>query len=238
MAEILPTRMALRRLALLLVAGPMLFLVAFATLSAAFNFAGVPADRIEARVVALVPHALLFVLMCLGIGMVGMRAEVRRAWQLPVGAVLGADVAIGALSGVVLAVAYFSWLAPQVNRLQGTWGDYVPAGSILPTLTSNLAAFFIANVLLAPLIEETLYRGLALRILGDRFGTWVAGLLSCTAFGLLHWAGGIWYMLLTGAVAGGCFTALYLWRRGLVAPVSAHLSLNLIEFAYTSVRLG
>lgn len=238
MAEVLPTRKALRRLTFLLVAGPMLFLVAFAALSAALTVAGVPADRIEARVVALVPHALLFVLMCLGIGMVGMRAEVRRAWRPPVGTARRADVAIGALSGVVLAVAYFSWLAPLVNGLQSTWGDYVPAGSILPTLTGNLTAFFIANILLAPLIEETLYRGLALRILGDRFGTWVAGLLSCTAFGLLHWAGGLWYMLLTGAVAGGCFTALYLWRRGLVAPVSAHLSLNLIEFAYAGVQLG
>lgn len=72
----------------------------------------------------------------------------------------------------------------------------------------------------------------------DRFGTWGAGLLSCTAFGLLHGAGGLWYLLLTGAVAGGCFTALCPWRRGLVAPVSAHPALNLIEFSYATLQRG
>jgi hypothetical protein len=54
------------------------------------------------------------------------------------------------------------------------------------------------------------------------------------AFGVLHWTGGLWYMVLTGLVAGGSFTALALWRGGLVAPFAAHLTLNMIEFAYAA----
>jgi membrane protease YdiL (CAAX protease family) len=54
--------------------------------------------------------------------------------------------------------------------------------------------------------------------------------VSCIVFGLLHWTGGVWYMALTGVVAGGAFAALALWRGGLAAPFGAHLTLNVIEF--------
>ena len=59
-------------------------------------------------------------------------------------------------------------------------------------------------------------------------------LISCAAFGALHWTGGFWYMLLTGTVAGGSFAALALRRGGLIAPFAAHLTLNLIEFVYVA----
>ena len=40
-------------------------------------------------------------------------------------------------------------------------------------------------------------------------------------------------MVLAAVVAGGAFSALALWRGGLVAPFAAHLTLNAIEFAAT-----
>ena len=57
-------------------------------------------------------------------------------------------------------------------------------------------------------------------------------LQSCLFFGLLHWTGGFWYILLTGFVAGGIFAALFLWRRNIVATYAAHLALNLVEFLF------
>jgi hypothetical protein len=45
--------------------------------------------------------------------------------------------------------------------------------------------------------------------------------------------GVFWHILLTGgAVAGGLFAGLFLWRRNVVAPFAAHLALNLLEFLY------
>ncbi|MBW7885329.1 MAG: CPBP family intramembrane metalloprotease [Caldilineaceae bacterium] len=55
-------------------------------------------------------------------------------------------------------------------------------------------------------------------------------LLSCLFFGLLHWAGGFWYIVLTGVVAGGILAGLFVWRRNIVVAFAAHLTLNLVEF--------
>jgi membrane protease YdiL (CAAX protease family) len=226
------------RLCLLLAAGPLLFLFAFVALSVAFAATGTPADEIAAKVAALVPHTLLAVLACLGLGLLAVSSEVQRAWQLPPGAVLFGDLAIGALCGLALALVYIAWLAPLLVWLQRTVGDYLPPGSTRPALAGSLGVFFVANVMLAPLVEETLYRGVAIPMLGERYGPVAALILSCLAFGLLHWAGGLWYMMLAGLVAGGCFAGLYHWRGGIVAPFAAHLVLNLVEFIDAAAARG
>ena len=225
-------------LGFLLAAGPVLFLLAFVALSVAFTATGTPADEVGARVARLVPHTLLWVLVCLGLGLLAVSSEVQKAWQLPARAVVLSDLAVGAACGLGLALLYLAWLAPLLVWLQGTVGDFVPAGSTRPALAGSLGVFFVANVMLAPLVEETLYRGVAIPILGKRFGHAAALVLSCVAFGLLHWAGGLWYMLLAGLVAGGCFTGLYHWRSGIVAPFAAHLVLNLVEFIHAAVTRG
>ena len=131
-----------------------------------------------------------------------------------------------------MALAYFKLLAPLLETVQRAVGDYVPPGAVLPTVSSSLSLFFIANVLLAPLVEETIYRGYALPLLSTHVGVTWAVVITCTFFGLLHWPGGIWYMLLTGVVAGGAFAGLSLWRGGILSPFAAHLALNVVEFIY------
>ena len=111
-------------------------------------------------------------------------------------------------------------------------GDYVPPGELTGALGAALVPFFLANVLLAPFVEESLYRGYALDRLRQRYGLALAVVISCAFFGLLHWAGGFWYILLTGFVAGGLFAGLRVWRRTLIAPFAAHLALNILEFVW------
>lgn len=84
--------------------------------------------------------------------------------------------------------------------------------------------------MLAPFVEENIYRGYAISRLRQRFGITGAIFLSCLFFGLLHWAGGFWYVVLTGIVAGGIFAGLFVWRRNIVVAYAAHLALNLVEF--------
>ena len=139
------------------------------------------------------------------------------------------DLLLGALVGALIAGLYFTLLSPAMTWLQAHIGDYVPPGSVLTTLEGNLPAFFVANVLLAPLVEELWYRG-ALFTAAEPLGTALSVVLTCLAFGLFHWPGGFWYMLLTGGILGVALVWLRLEQASLLAPYSAHLALNIIEF--------
>ena len=210
----------------------MLFLVAFVALSAFFGFRSVPAERIAERIVALVPHVLLFVLVCLAALLATVPSQVKAAWQVSIKVGAAQAAAVGVVSGLTLAFVYLTELSPLLVAAQRTFGDFVPPGDVISTLSGSRSVFFLANVVLAPFVEETLYRGVALPVLTSKLGTRRALAISCGCFGLLHWAGGLWYMLLTGVVAGGLFAGLYLWRKGIVAPFCAHLALNLAEFLF------
>ena len=69
-----------------------------------------------------------------------------------------------------------------------------------------------------------------------RFGHLPTVLIICGSFGLLHWAGGLWYVLLVGFVAGGLFISLRLLRNNLVAPFAAHFGLNVVEYLFVWLR--
>jgi uncharacterized protein len=153
-------------------------------------------------------------------------------WEVQSGQNLWSEILTGAAFGTVLGVLYVTVLSPFQTFLQTTFGDYVPPESLLTSLGSAVLAFFIANVLFAPFVEEALYRGYALPRLVARFGPAIGVVIHCLFFGLLHWAGGFWYILLTGIVPGGLFAGLYLWRRNVITPFAAHLALNLVEFLF------
>ena len=225
------------KLWLLLAAGPFLFFAAFVGLSVWFSARGVAPAQIPDRITARLPHILTAVLGSVGLLLATQSAVVAHAWRLPTDIRrLVTGTLAGLVVGAVLAMVYLQWLEPGLVRLQRRVGDYVPPGSVLPAVSGNLVWFFVANVLLAPLVEETLYRGVALPLMAAQTGTATAVVVSCLLFGLLHWAGGLWYMLLTGLVGGGIFTALYLWSGHLLAPVAAHLALNLVEWGHAAWR--
>lgn len=216
---------------LLLLAGPVLFLVAIVGASVFLGLRGVDATQIAGRVPLLMPQILLGVLVSLGF-LIFILLRVDVVWALPYATKAMNDVAIGVLVGGLLAMSYIFWIGPALEVLQRAVGDYVPAGAVLSTVSGSIGLFFVANVMLAPLVEETLYRGYAIPLLATHFGVaWAVG-ITCLLFGLLHWPGGIWYMLLTGGVAGGAFAGLFLWRDGILTPFVAHMTLNLIEFIY------
>lgn len=153
-------------------------------------------------------------------------------WRLPQNRRLSVEIAIGLACGVALGLAYVFAIAPTLTWVQRAVGDYVPAGSILPTVGQSLWPFLVADVLLAPFVEESLYRGWATSQLLLRFGALPTALITCSAFGLFHWAGGLWYMVLVGVIAGGLFIALRLLRQNLAAPFAAHLGLNTVEYLF------
>ena len=226
------------RVWLLPATGSVLLLLAFVLLSVVFTTLGLPPSEVGAQVAASGPHVLLFVPACLGLGLFAVFAEVQRAWQLPQRAAILDDLAVGTVCGLGLAAAYLMWLSSLLVELQRKLGDFVPPGSTRQALSGSLGVFFVANVVLAPLVEKTLYRGVAIPVLGERYGLPAAVLLSCMALGLLHWAGGFSYMPMAGLVAGTCFAGLYHWREGIVAPLAAHTWHSIWQSSFTPARPG
>lgn len=225
-----------RRLWFILALPPIFFLlvIILASVYAGFVHQG-DAAAIAEQVSQATPAILLGVQLLL----LGLFLWVRRAnglswadlgWPAQGGQTVGRELLLGAAIGAPLAVLYMFVLSPLMVTLQTTVGDYVPPDELLSSLGSAVVPFFLANVVLAPFVEENLYRGFALSQLQKRYRFLTAFLLSCLFFGLLHWVGGFWYIILTGAVAGGVLGGLYLWRGNLLAPFAAHLALNLVEF--------
>ena len=227
-----------------LLAAPILFLLAIVGASIYFGFVtqGQNVEAIPEMVVASTPYQLVVVQIWLFfILMKSMKRDSLSwkdiGWKLADGQQLWREVLIGAVPGIVLALLYLYILSPMLTSLQNIW-DYVPAGELLTTLGSAIIPFAIADVLLAPFIEESIYRGYGLTRLLGKFSQPVAIVLSCFFFGLLHWTGGFWYILLTGIIAGGLFVWLRIARKNIIAPFAAHLALNIVETIFIVMTIG
>lgn len=228
----------MRRTWTLLIVAPLLFLAAIIVASVYFGFV----TRGDAQAIAeQTPKAMPLILVAVQAALLALLGRTLRwgreawaaiGWRLEPGQQLWREVLIGIVPGATLAILYFTVLSPAMTWLQIHVGDYVPPGELTGALGAAIAPFFVANVLLAPFVEESLYRGYAWERLQARYGLPLAVVISTAFFGLLHWAGGFWYILLTGIVAGGLFAGLRVWRRTLVAPFAAHLALNILEFIW------
>jgi membrane protease YdiL (CAAX protease family) len=85
--------------------------------------------------------------------------------------------------------------------------------------------FAIASMVIAPIGEEFLFRGMLLNLWMDRFGLWPGILLSSFAFAVIHgpYAG-------FAGVAGIFDSLVYLRYRSLVPVMLLHATYNLIAF--------
>ena len=223
---------------LLLGLPPVIFLLGIVVASIYYGFQG---QTDPGQISQSVANSMSPILLAIQLVLLGLFLWVKRASGLGWGVIgwktlpnqkLWQEFLIGAVPGAVLGLLYVFALSPMLTAVQKALGDYVPAGELLPSLQNGLLAFLAADVLLAPFVEENIYRGFALGHLAERFSQPLAILISCLFFGLLHWAGGFWYILLVGGVAGGLFATLFTRRGNLIAPYAAHLALNLVEFLF------
>jgi membrane protease YdiL (CAAX protease family) len=217
---------------------PVIFLLAILAASIYFGAQG---QTDSEQISQSVANSMSMILVAIQIALLGIFLWAKRAdklswsdigWQTANGQKTWQEFLLGTVPGAMLGLLYVFAISPSLTAIQRSVGDYVPAGEILPSVGNGLLAFFIADVLFAPFVEENLYRGYALTRLLGRFSQPAALVISCVFFGLLHWAGGFWYILLTGGIAGGLFAALFVKRGNLIAPFAAHLALNLVEFLF------
>jgi uncharacterized protein len=228
----------LKRIWWMLIVPPIVFFVVIVLFSGYFGvITRGDAQAIAERTQGSIPYILIVVQIVLLVFVLrALKADgltfADIGWQIPTSKRLWLEVGVGACFGVALGLLYIFVLSPLLEFLQRSVGDFVPPGRLLGSLGSAVVPFFVANVLLAPFVEESIYRGYAFMRLRQQYGDHAAVILTCVCFGLLHWAGGFWYIVLTALVAGGMFAALVFWRRSIVVAFAAHLALNVVEFVF------
>ncbi len=98
---------------------------------------------------------------------------------------------------------------------------------ILDLILKNPFWSFIVLVIIAPVLEEILFRGTILKHLLKKFPPLTAILISSVAFGLFHM--NIWQAL--GAILMGMYFGYLYWRTGsLLLPILLHFITNLIGY--------
>jgi membrane protease YdiL (CAAX protease family) len=148
-----------------------------------------------------------------------------------VGLVLGWSVLLfllQAAAGILVALA--------VPALRGVSPDNTSVLVGLPVAELLLVA--VAAVVIAPVVEELLFRGLLLQGLMLRIGFWPAALLSSVAFGVLHMASldaaGVALALATGTMGLGlCVLAR---RTGRLGPgIGVHALRNAVAIGFVAL---
>jgi uncharacterized protein len=113
----------------------------------------------------------------------------------------------------------------------------VPAGGKLPieaVMENRQAALclMLLSVLLAPVVEETVFRGYIYPVVGRSFGVLTGVVATGTVFGLLHaeqlWGG--WFQIALLVVVGIIFTSVRAATRTVMASYLLHISYNFYIF--------
>lgn len=223
-----------------LILAPIWFLIIIVAVSIYFGGKGVRETDIPIKIAENTPILILIVqVFLLATLLLTTRKDsyniLKSGWttdktKLPI------DIFGGIITGTILATLYFYIFSPLQSYLQLNIGDYVPAGETMTVLAKQTIPFFIANVLFAPFVEESLYRNYTLTRFLEKYSQTKSIIITVTMFGLLHWVGGLWYILMTGLLVGLPFAIIATKRKNIIWVFVAHLTLNLIEFIYITTK--
>jgi membrane protease YdiL (CAAX protease family) len=223
-----------------LILAPIWFLIIIVSASIYFGEKGVDETNIPIRISENTPTLILIVQFFLLITLLLTSQKdsfniLKSGWaadktKLPF------DIFAGIITGAILATLYIYIFSPVQTYLQIKIGDYVPAGKTMTALGKQTIPFFIANVLFAPFVEESLYRNYTLTRFLEKYSATKSIIVTATMFGLLHWVGGLWYIIMTGLLVGLPFAIIATKRKNIVWVFVAHLTLNLLEFIYITTN--
>lgn len=161
------------------------------------------------------------VLSVLVYGRVVRWAEKRAPVEVSARSALG-GLALGALIGVV-------WFGSVIFNIAALGGYHVNGvGPVAGPV--GLFGFMAA----AAVTEELMFRGVLLRIIQERAGTWIALLVTCVLFGVWHLLNPdatVWGAVAVAVEAGGALGAAYVATRKLWVPIGIHFAWNFTESA-------
>ena len=146
---------------------------------------------------------------------VAVKGTARRA--VLVGMAVGAGIVVGASIMIAIGAA----VDPVVERRLDEVED-------IGTAPWQLALLVVSLVVLAPLGEELLFRGLLLRALARRMRFWPAALLSAALFTSAHLDAYLLWPRAVALIGTGVALAWIYRRRGYWASVAAHATVNTV----------
>ncbi len=222
-----------------LILAPIWFLIIIVSASIYFGVKGVSETDIPIRISENAPTVILIVQVFLLITLLFTTRKdsfniLKSGWTD--NTKLKIDIFGGIITGAILATLYFYIFSPLQTYLQINIGDYVPAGETMMVLGKQTIPFFIANVLFAPFVEESLYRNYTLTRFLEKYSSTKSIIITVIMFGLLHWVGGLWYIIMTGLLVGLPFAIIATKRKNIAWVFVAHLTLNLLEFIYITTK--
>jgi membrane protease YdiL (CAAX protease family) len=150
---------------------------------------------------------------------------------------LWAEIGVGIGYGVLLEVIAVAAGVFIALALEATTGRAVEAPTqVDPGIHGwEVAALVLLACVIAPTVEEFVFRGLLFRSIADRTGFWLGAIVSAVPFGLTHVAVGssldLWALRLTLMVVGVGLAWVHWRRRNLLANIVAHSTFNVIGVA-------
>lgn len=150
---------------------------------------------------------------------------------------IGAEVGVGIGYGLLLEVVSFVTGLVVAIALEAITDRPVEAPvQVDPDLGGWGIVMLVALAcVVAPIVEEFVFRGLLFRSLADRHGFWIGALGSAIPFGLTHVAVGssvdLWALRITLMVVGVFLAWVHWRRRNLLANIVAHATFNSIGVA-------
>lgn len=166
---------------------------------------------------------------------IGFPTLARLPKEVIIGAALGLGVRIAAGIASALVVSLLGSLThTEVSIPEQVTSDFTPAAFTL---------FAIYAVLVAPITEELVFRGLLYRSIRDRRGVALGAIISALAFGLVHFVpGGTWAgvlaLQLTMVITGLGLALIYERRKNLVADIAGHAAFNLVAVIAIATGVG
>lgn len=144
--------------------------------------------------------------------------------EAAVGAGLG--VAVRIVAGIVAAIVIFV-LAALTNEEVA-----VPEQVVEGLRGFQLVVFALFAVVVAPITEEFMFRGVIYRSIRDRHGAALGAVVSSVLFGAIHYVPGPWpdalALQITMVVTGLGLAWVYERRKTLLSPIVGHAAFNLI----------
>jgi membrane protease YdiL (CAAX protease family) len=159
----------------------------------------------------------------------GLPRKGERAKEIIYGLVAGPVVyaAVAFVAAVVLSV-----LLGAISGEEAAAPEQIDAAS-LSTAGRFLTA--VVAILVAPVTEELLFRGVLFRAIRDRRGFWIGAMVSSVVFGLVHFVPAPWQdtvlLQVTMVFTGFALAWIYERRSNLFVCIVTHMTFNAIGLA-------
>ena len=154
------------------------------------------------------------------------------------------ELGVGALLGLLLVVVSLVTSVIVASVLESLTGETVETPEqVSPDLRGwGIVILVVLAVIVAPVVEEFVFRGLLFRSIADHHGFWLGAIASAVPFGLTHVAVGaavdLWALRITLTVVGIVLAWIHWRRRNLMANIAAHATFNVIGVVIILAGVG